>query len=82
MAASADTAGAARWIRRNQRADGSWATFAGGPGDVSTTAEAWVALRLAGDEVTDPHMSAAAEFVLAGGGVEASRVFARIWLAL
>ncbi len=32
-----------------QRADGTWATFDGGPGDLSTTVEAWVALRLAGD---------------------------------
>jgi squalene-hopene/tetraprenyl-beta-curcumene cyclase len=78
----ADTEAAARWIRRNQRADGTWATFAGGPGDLSTTAEAWVALRLAGDPVTAPHMRAAAAFVRAGGGIEASRVFTRIWLAL
>jgi squalene-hopene/tetraprenyl-beta-curcumene cyclase len=77
-----DTDGAARWIRRNQRADGSWATFAGGPGDLSTTIEAWVALRLAGDDLTAPHMTAAQNFVLAAGGVEASRVFTRIWLAL
>jgi len=78
----ADTDAAARWIRRNQRVDGSWATFAGGPGDVSTTVEAWVALRLAGDQVTAPHMTRAREFVRARGGVEASRVFTRIWLAL
>jgi squalene-hopene/tetraprenyl-beta-curcumene cyclase len=77
-----DTEAAARWIRRNQRADGTWATFAGGPGDLSTSAEAWVALRLAGDEVTAPHMLRAAEFVRAAGGIEASRVFTRIWLAL
>lgn len=79
---AADTEAAARWIRRNQRPDGSWATFAGGPGDLSTTAEAWVALRLAGDPVEAPHMRAAATFVLDGGGIEASRVFTRIWLAL
>ncbi len=73
---------AARWIRSEQRADGTWATFAGGPGDVSTTIEAYAALRLAGDDPGAPHMSAAREFVLAGGGIEASRVFTRIWLAL
>ena len=33
-----------------QRDDGTWATFHGGPGDLSTTVEAYVALRLAGDE--------------------------------
>jgi squalene-hopene/tetraprenyl-beta-curcumene cyclase len=77
-----DTEEAARWIRSQQREDGTWATFYGGPGDLSTTVEAWVALRLAGDDPAAPHMKAAAEFVRAGGGLEASRVFTRIWLAL
>jgi squalene-hopene/tetraprenyl-beta-curcumene cyclase len=77
-----ETAEAARWIRSQQRADGSWATFEGGPGDVSTTAEAWVALRLAGDRPGEAHMARGAEFVRAGGGLAATRVFTRIWLAL
>ena len=34
---------------RRQRPDGSWATYFGGPGDLSTSVEAYVALRLAGD---------------------------------
>ncbi len=53
-----ETAEAARWIRSQQRADGTWATFSGGPGDLSTTVEAWVALRLAGDDAAAPHMAA------------------------
>jgi squalene-hopene/tetraprenyl-beta-curcumene cyclase len=77
-----ETREAARWIRSQQRPDGTWATFEGGPGDVSTTIEAYAALRLAGDGVDEPHMAAAREFVIAGGGIEASRVFTRIWLAL
>ncbi|HEY2221405.1 squalene--hopene cyclase [Actinomycetospora sp.] len=76
------TAGAARWIRSQQRADGTWATFAGGPGDLSTTVEAWVALRLAGDDAASSHMAAAAAFVREQGGVESTRVFTRVWLAL
>ncbi|OMC13502.1 squalene--hopene cyclase [Mycobacterium sp. SP-6446] len=72
----------ARWIRSQQRADGSWATFPGGPGDLSTTVEAWVALRLAGNEPDQQHMLRAAEFVRTQGGVEESRVFTRIWLSL
>jgi squalene-hopene/tetraprenyl-beta-curcumene cyclase len=78
----ADLAAAARWIRSQQRADGTWATFEGGPGDLSTTVEAYAALRLAGDEAAAPHMAAAREFVLGAGGIEATRVFTRIWLAL
>src|SRR5436305_9476122 len=46
---SAATQRSAAWIRSQQRADGSWANFFGGPGDLSTTIEAYVALRLAGD---------------------------------
>jgi squalene-hopene/tetraprenyl-beta-curcumene cyclase len=73
---------AARWIRSQQRTDGTWATFHGGPGDLSTTIEAWAALRLAGDLPDEPHMRRAAEFTRHAGGVEASRVFTRIWLSL
>jgi len=72
----------AAWIRSKQGEDGSWATFHGGPGDVSTTVEAYVALRLAGDPVDAPHLAAAAAFVQRTGGVEATRVFTRFWLAL
>jgi len=76
------TQASARWIRSNQRDDGTWATFYGGPGDLSTTVEAYLALRLAGDPVDAPHMRAAAAFVRHNGGLERSRVFTRIWLAL
>jgi len=72
----------ARWIRAKQRDDGTWATFYAGPADVSTTVEAYVALRLAGDDPSEPHMAKAAEFVRSAGGVENSRVFTRLWLAL
>ncbi len=73
---------AARWIRANQRSDGTWANFWGGPPELSTTVEAYLALRLAGDRPEEPHMAKAAAYVLASGGVEATRVFTRIWLAL
>ncbi|QPP05606.1 squalene--hopene cyclase [Streptomyces bathyalis] len=73
---------AARFVRSQQRQDGTWATFHGGPGDLSTTIEAYVALRLAGDRPDAPHMERAAAWVREQGGVAASRVFTRIWLAL
>jgi squalene-hopene/tetraprenyl-beta-curcumene cyclase len=79
---AAHTAAEARWIRSQQRADGTWAAFYGGPGDLSTTIEAYVALRLAGDEPDAPHMRKAVDFVQAEGGLEASRVFTRIWMAM
>ncbi len=73
---------AARWIRSQQRPDGTWANFTGGPADLSTTIEAYVALRLAGDELSAPHLAAARAHILDAGGIEASRVFTRVWLAL
>ncbi|HEY8482692.1 MAG TPA: squalene--hopene cyclase [Spirillospora sp.] len=77
-----ETRDAARWIRSQQRDDGTWATFYGGPPDLSTTVEAYVALRLAGDSADSAHMRRAAAYVREAGGIEASRVFTRIWLAL
>jgi squalene-hopene/tetraprenyl-beta-curcumene cyclase len=72
----------ARWIRSAQRADGSWSNFWGGPGDLSTTIEAYVALRLAGDSPQDEHMLRASAFAREHGGLEKARVFTHIWLAL
>ncbi|GAA4236446.1 squalene--hopene cyclase [Actinomadura meridiana] len=78
----ADTADAARWIRSQQRDDGTWANFHGGPPELSTTVEAYIALRLAGDPVDADHMRRAASHVREAGGIEATRVFTRVWLAL
>jgi squalene-hopene/tetraprenyl-beta-curcumene cyclase len=72
----------ALWIRSQQLADGSWGTFYGGPGELSTTVEAYVALRLAGDAPEADHMRRAATFVRDRGGLEQARVFTHIWMAL
>ncbi|HMH90936.1 MAG TPA: prenyltransferase/squalene oxidase repeat-containing protein, partial [Streptosporangiaceae bacterium] len=80
--AAGETAAAARWIASQQRDDGTWANFFGGPGDLSTTVEAYVALRLAGHPPEAPHMARAAGWIRARGGIPATRVFTRIWLAL
>jgi squalene-hopene/tetraprenyl-beta-curcumene cyclase len=79
---SGTTARTARWIRSQQRSDGTWSNFAGGPGDLSTTIESYVALRLAGDSPDAPHMLAASAFVRSAGGIQRARVFTHIWLAL
>ena len=72
----------AAWIRSQQAADGSWANFAGGPGELSTTIEAYWALKLAGDAPKSEHLQLAAEFVRERGGPRAARVFTHIWMAL
>src|SRR5262249_6279670 len=76
------TSAAARWIRSCQRADGTWANFRGGDADLSTTVEAYVALRLAGDPPGAGHMTRAADWIRARGGIPANRVLTRISLAL
>jgi squalene-hopene/tetraprenyl-beta-curcumene cyclase len=79
---AAQTERSAAWIRSQQRADGTWANFHGGPGDLSTTIEAYWALRLAGDAPAAEHMRAAAEFIRERGGIERARVFTHVWMAL
>lgn len=72
----------ARHILNNQRPDGTWAIHWGGEGDLSTTVEAYFALKLAGFDPDDPPLRKAREFILKNGGVESCRVFTRIFLAL
>jgi squalene-hopene/tetraprenyl-beta-curcumene cyclase len=72
----------ANWIRSQQRDDGTWANFEGGPGNLSTTVEAYAALRLSGDPPEAEHMRRAASFIRDAGGLESARAFTHIWLAL
>jgi squalene-hopene/tetraprenyl-beta-curcumene cyclase len=72
----------ARYIRSQQADDGSWSTFAGGPGDLSTTVESWVALRMAGDDADSDHLRRAASYVREAGGLEGTRVFTHMWLSM
>ncbi len=72
----------ARWIRSRQQPGGAWANFHQGTPDLSTTVEAYAALRLVGDAPQAEHMRRAAAWVTANGGLEAARVFTHMWLAL
>jgi squalene-hopene/tetraprenyl-beta-curcumene cyclase len=69
-------------ILKNQRLDGTWALYWEGKGDLSTTIEAYFALKLAGLSADDPRLRKAREFIIESGGVEAARVFTKIYLAL
>jgi squalene-hopene/tetraprenyl-beta-curcumene cyclase len=79
---SQETIETANWIRSRQLGDGTWSTYYGGPPDLSTSVEAYVALRLAGDRPDAPHMLRAEHYIRCHGGIAACRVFTRIWLAL
>ncbi len=72
----------ANHILSNQRTDGTWSLYWEGKGDLSTTVEAYFALKLAGLSSDDPRLRKAREFIIEKGGMEASRVFTKIYLAL
>ena len=75
-------AAAVRHLLGEQGADGGYPIAPGLEGDVSVTTEVMVALRAAGLPPGHPQVSAARDFVAAHGGVEATRMFTRLWLAL
>src|SRR5579885_3658482 len=74
--------GAIRHILHNQRADGSWALYFDGPADLSTTIEAYVALKVLGVDPANEAMRRALAIIHQLGGVAKARVFTKIWLAL
>jgi squalene-hopene/tetraprenyl-beta-curcumene cyclase len=74
--------GAIRHLLRAQRADGTWSLYFGGPGDLSTTLEAYVALRVLGVDAASDPLARALAFIRAQGGLARARVFTKIWLAL
>jgi squalene-hopene/tetraprenyl-beta-curcumene cyclase len=69
-------------ILHRQLPNGGWSIWFGDGGELSTTVEAYVALKLAGLSPEDPRMVKAREFILARGGALKARVFTRIFLAL
>jgi squalene-hopene/tetraprenyl-beta-curcumene cyclase len=72
----------ANYIRGQQRPDGTWSIYYGGPPDINATVESYFALKLAGVSPDDPAMRRARDWVLSQGGVPGVRVFTKIWLAL
>ena len=76
------TAGVRSELLARQRADGLWAIYEGGEPDLNATVEAYTALRLAGLDADAPELAPARDFVLARGGVGATRALTRIWLSL
>jgi squalene-hopene/tetraprenyl-beta-curcumene cyclase len=65
-----------------RREDGTWAIYWGGEADLDATVEAYTALRIAGFAADDPRLAGARSYIEEQGGIGASRVFTRMWLAL
>lgn len=72
----------ANYLLRQQTKEGYWTIWHNGPGDLSTTIEAYFALKLAGYPADHIAMRKAREFILANGGILKARVFTKIFLAL
>jgi squalene-hopene/tetraprenyl-beta-curcumene cyclase len=72
----------ASYILSKQTQEGYWTIYYNGPGDLSTTIEAYFALKLAGFPADHPAMEKARTFILKKGGIIKSRVFTKIFLAL
>ena len=72
----------ANYLLSKQTEEGYWTIYFGGPGDLSTTVEAYFALKLAGYPADHPAMAKARAFVLEQGGIIKTRVFTKIFLAL
>ena len=70
-----------RWFLSEQQPNGSWSIAPAYAGDISTTTEAYLALKLLGYRSDDPAMIRARDFVLGVGGVAKVRIFTRIYLA-
>ncbi|KAL4970161.1 terpenoid cyclases/protein prenyltransferase alpha-alpha toroid [Aspergillus stella-maris] len=71
-----------RHLLSSQSSDGSWGLAPAYPGDVSTTTEAYLALKMLGTSRDMPEMQRARQFIVESGGVAQVRVFTRIFLAM
>ena len=67
---------------QEQHEDGSWGLYYSAQGDLSTTVECYLSLKLAGFSPLDTPLLKARKFILSKGGLTKIRIFTRIHLAL
>ncbi|MHC5826857.1 MAG: squalene--hopene cyclase, partial [Nostoc sp.] len=72
----------AAYLRQQQRQHGGWELYYGDGGELSTSVEAYMALRLLGVPASDPAMIRAKAFILQRGGISKTRIFTKLHLAL
>ena len=70
------------YLRSQQREHGGWELYYGDGGELSTTVEAYMALRLLDVPITDPVLVKARKFILHRGGISKTRIFTKLHLAL
>jgi squalene-hopene/tetraprenyl-beta-curcumene cyclase len=71
-----------RYLLNQQRSNGSWELYFGDGGDLSTSIEAYMGLRLLGVPIDDPVLVKARAFILSRGGISKARIFTKFHLAL
>ncbi|MGE0378424.1 MAG: prenyltransferase/squalene oxidase repeat-containing protein, partial [Planctomycetaceae bacterium] len=69
-------------LREQQRPEGGWSQFPGGPLEISASVKAYFALKLTGHDPASEEMSRARHAILAAGGAERVNSFTRYYLAL
>ncbi len=70
------------YLRSQQRKHGGWELYYGDGGELSTTVEAYMALRLLGVPQADPALIEAQKFIRQHGGISQTRIFTKLHLAL
>ena len=70
------------YLRSQQNEYGSWELYYGDGGELSTSVEAYMALRLLGVPASDPALVRAKKFILQQGGISKTRIFTKMHLAL
>jgi squalene-hopene/tetraprenyl-beta-curcumene cyclase len=70
------------YLRSKQCSHGGWELYYGDGGDLSTSVEAYMALKLLGVSVDDSALERAKKFILSRGGISKSRIFTKFHLAL
>ncbi len=73
---------AKHYLQRHQVASGGWELYPGDGGDLSTSIEAYMALRLLGVGSDDEALIRAKCFILSRGGLTKARIFTKLHLAL
>ncbi|HEY9770389.1 MAG TPA: squalene--hopene cyclase [Coleofasciculaceae cyanobacterium] len=70
------------YLRSQQREHGGWELYYKDGGELSTTVEAYMALRLLGVPEADPALIKAQKFIRQHGGISQTRIFTKLHLAL
>ena len=73
---------AENYLRSHQREHGGWELAWGDGGELSTSVEAYMGLRLLGVPASDPALVKAKDFILQRGGISKTRIFTKFHLAL